>query len=238
MFSLNDFALLHIIYILLIFRTLKVLLIDVLTKNLHVFWLFTDDIPIQQNAANAEGSKPLGSICEDADGEDNKPIRPVQGSGREKDGILSVGSGKEKDGKDKMNFLPTNIPIPNIVKRKDKEKNKNGDKKDGEKKSEKKERLKQEKEKEKENRNGTNSNRNSAVINSDSDGGETVSILKSSQQPQQSNQVDMKIIVTNKNAHHIEIVNSSNTDGHALVDSLPDGEGMGTRGNFLSGGGF
>ena len=137
-----------------------------------------------------------------------------------------MGSGREKDkeSKDKMNFLSSNIPIPSIVKRKDKEKYKNGEKKDlPDKKSDKKDKHKQERDKEKENRNGTNSNRNSAILNSDGEnGGEGVTQSQSTTQ----NQIDMKIIVSNKNSHHIDIVNNSTiSDPLTIMENIPDGEG-------------
>nr|XP_045605700.1 hyccin-like isoform X2 [Procambarus clarkii] len=172
-----------------------------------------DDIPIQ----NTEEGKPLTSISEEADIDDKssgKPIRTPQGSGREKESKEKEGrerdKEKEKEGKEKTKFVPANIPIPNLGKRRDKEKARNGDKRDSEKKNEKKEKYKHDKEKEA--RNGTGSNRNSAVMNSDSDGGgNDVTVITSQQQQQSQQQFEMKVIL-NKSPRHFEPSNTSTED--------------------------
>ncbi|CAL4124386.1 unnamed protein product, partial [Meganyctiphanes norvegica] len=168
-----------------------------------------EDIPIQKIEAEIiEANKNLSSISEEGDsvpGDDDKkegkdkPIRTPQGSGREKET-------KDKDGKEsKTKFTPANIPLPSIVKRRDKDKNKNGERKESDKRNERKERRsdKFDKEKDKENRNGTNSNRNSGVINSDSDGGST-EVTGVSQQQYQHGQYEMKVIRFAKSPHHLD----------------------------------
>ncbi|KAK3871963.1 hypothetical protein Pcinc_022925 [Petrolisthes cinctipes] len=178
-----------------------------------------DDIPIQ----TAEDGKQLTSISED-DGEEritSKPIRTPQGSGREKD--------KDKEGgKEKITkFASTTITIPNLGKRKDKEKaGKNGvDRKDdmggggssGSGKKKDRDRhsgCSKYDNKEKEVRsNGTGSNRNSVILNSDSDGGggnEVTTILINQPPPPQSQyqqqqpppqQYEMKVILSKSPRH-------------------------------------
>lgn len=175
-----------------------------------------DDIPIQ----TTEDGKQLTSISED-DGEErvtNKPIRTPQGSGREKDKDRE--GGKEKITK----FASTTITIPNLGKRKDKEKaGKNGvDRKDdmgggssgsGKKKDRDRHSGSSKYDKEKEVRsNGTGSNRNSVILNSDSDGGggsEVTTILinqpppqsQYQQQQQPPQQYEMKVILSKSPRH-------------------------------------
>ncbi|KAB7505553.1 Hyccin [Armadillidium nasatum] len=75
-----------------------------------------DDIPVQRIDGTTEGTKGLKIISEDQDGEEKdmgKSIRTPQGSSRE----------KEKD----KTRLSANLPLTNLVKKRDKDRNRNGE---------------------------------------------------------------------------------------------------------------
>ncbi|RXG67933.1 hypothetical protein Avbf_00570 [Armadillidium vulgare] len=114
------------------------------------------DIPVQRIDGTAEGTKGLKIISEDQDGEEKdmvKSIRTPQGSSRE----------KEKD----KTRLSANLPLTNLVKKRDKDRNRNGERRDSDKKLEKERKSKQERDKE--NRSETLVNRNSVVLTSSVD---------------------------------------------------------------------